>query len=1052
MRARRRHNARHAISIVGLIALIGGTTLATVAPAAYAAQPVPGHSELVPDRVRTDTPRITSGEVTDIEVLGNRAFIAGTFTSIRDWNGTAVAQPYLAAFDINTGRLDMGFRPSIDGSVAAVEASPDGSALYIAGRFNTVNGVTKRKIARINPTTGATVTGFTAQLDARATSLAVSDNWVYVGGFFARVNSTNRGRLAAVNRTTGAADPGFNLPVTEGIGNGGTLKVVQLQLTTDESTLLVVHTGRNVAGQQRIGMALIDTAAKSLRPWNTNLYADYLPITGGVVRLANGDISPDNSYFVVVSGGGGDRPPVSDTAVAFPIDGGANPSDVEPLWVSRLFDSAYGVAVTEVAVYLAGHFRYLEAPGSTQPWPGLDTQNYGWGESLGAGVLGDEVVRRDMLGAVDPVTGTALEWNPSAEAALGHGHLEAVPRGLLVGMDSSVIGGQSIGRFGFFDFDSVPPPSAAETWVDYPYEGATVAGGGAFTFEGRASATSQVARVQLEIRNRVSLRYLQDDGVTWSSTWNGINTTLAATDQTETTWTYTSPSFPAGSFIVYARAFAENGSRDSTKATKKFESIIVDNAAPDSYILGPTGTITTNTFVLEGVSYDDEAVVSVSINVRDTSTDLYLQDDGTFSGDLNNFQADLLTPNEPTVYWELELTLPDGEYRLNVVARDNEGQSEHVGLARRLTVSTGGNLAPAVTLDTLVSGTIVTPGTQLVLAGTASDDVSVRKIEVSVRNNNTTQGVQIDGTWGAVPAYYQITPPNTDAQTLPYSYTTPPLPIGSYTIRVRATDNTDTRTPTTATPPSTIAQPNVSVIVGTAGDALPNTTLDFASSTQDYDLLTLPITGTATDDLGVSSVKLVVYNSTTREYLTNTAGATSFFYTLVDTPVASPGATSTTFASTFTLPEPGNYRITAVAVDTMGQYDGSTAGATATYLIFPGDADPTLVLDLQTPVNGNTYTNFIPVGGRATDDNGISRVSVRVQSATTLLYLRSDGTLGASQNLTAYLTNPGGAGSNFSYTTPTLPPDDYVVTVWPTDNVGQIMLVPYTATVTVVAG
>ena len=56
----------------------------------------------------------------------------------------------------------------------------------------------------------------------------------------------------------------------------------------------------------------------------------------------------------MTSGSGGDRPPISDTAMAFPING---QDFVEPLWVARCFDSVYSVAITEKAVYIGGHFN-----------------------------------------------------------------------------------------------------------------------------------------------------------------------------------------------------------------------------------------------------------------------------------------------------------------------------------------------------------------------------------------------------------------------------------------------------------------------------------------------------------------------------------------------------------------------------------------------------------------------------------------------------------------------------------------------------------------------
>ncbi len=135
-------------------------------------------------------------------------------------------------------------------------------------------------------------------------------------------------------------------------------------LTHDNSKLLVVHTGRQIDGQDRYGIGLIDTATNQLLPWRTRLWDDNLQFVGGVTRIYAGDIAPNDPYFVVSSGSGGDRPPISDTAVAYPIAGGDN---VQPLWISRHFDSVYSVAITEDAVYIGGHFQWNESPTAHRP-------------------------------------------------------------------------------------------------------------------------------------------------------------------------------------------------------------------------------------------------------------------------------------------------------------------------------------------------------------------------------------------------------------------------------------------------------------------------------------------------------------------------------------------------------------------------------------------------------------------------------------------------------------------------------------------------------------
>ena len=63
--------------------LSSAPTTRTVNPTAPPATPL-GHTRLVPDKPRNNTPRISSGEIWDIEVVPqlNRVFIAGGFTSL----------------------------------------------------------------------------------------------------------------------------------------------------------------------------------------------------------------------------------------------------------------------------------------------------------------------------------------------------------------------------------------------------------------------------------------------------------------------------------------------------------------------------------------------------------------------------------------------------------------------------------------------------------------------------------------------------------------------------------------------------------------------------------------------------------------------------------------------------------------------------------------------------------------------------------------------------------------------------------------------------------
>ena len=405
-------------------------------------------------------------------------FVAGTFTSIqnqRTGNTTTYPRQGLASYSLSTGLVDATFNPDFNNAdILSVEATPDGTKLYVGGAFATVGGVAKKGLAQLNMTTGAAVAGFTADTDARVQEIATTNSTVYLGGRFIKVNSVPRVTLAAVNAGTGAVDTGFSNDVTSGIGVSGGLGIQSLQVTRDQSKLLVVHTGRRVAGQERLGIALIDTGTKQLLPWRTRLWDDNLQFVGGIQRIYGAAIAPDDSYFVVTSGSGGDRPPINDTAVAYSFTGGDN---VEPKWVSRAFDSVYSVAISEKAVYLGGHFAWNESPTAPDPWPGQDDIGYGTGQGLSAYALGDGVVTREHLGALNPADGKALEWDPGSNSYEGNKAMVVTPRGLITGGDGTIQGGQNVGRLAFFDFQELPAPNGVETAITEPIMGRVIESG-----------------------------------------------------------------------------------------------------------------------------------------------------------------------------------------------------------------------------------------------------------------------------------------------------------------------------------------------------------------------------------------------------------------------------------------------------------------------------------------------------------------------------------------------------------------------------------------------
>jgi len=186
----------------------------------------------------------------------------------------------------------------------------------------------------------------------------------------------------------------------------------------------------------------------AVTPWRTDLWD--LARNGGrrdFVGIVEGELSPDGSMFVITLIIG-NFPPLHDVTVAFPVQGTA---PVQPLWVTQMFDSTYGVAITDAAVYVGGHFCWVESQSSTVApmyWPGNSGNGYSCHKS-GASVFQPLVTYRHHLAALDPATGLALEWDAGSNSRNGVNFLRAVPAGLMLGHDGTRVHNVAVGRSAF---------------------------------------------------------------------------------------------------------------------------------------------------------------------------------------------------------------------------------------------------------------------------------------------------------------------------------------------------------------------------------------------------------------------------------------------------------------------------------------------------------------------------------------------------------------------------------------------------------------------------
>lgn len=331
----------------------------------------------------------------------------------------------LAAYDLDTGALDLGFDPAPSADVNVVRASADGTAVFVGGAFQTIGGQARQGLAKLDITTGAVDPGFVADTNSYVKDLAVRSDGtaLYVGGNFLSLNGQRAERLGVVDPVSGSLLPGHELDLTEPTNDNSEGGARAVTLSPDETRLMVVGNFRKIAGVERPLVAQVDVSGPTptVTDWVTNIY-DVPCARNRIGWMRDVDVAPDGLTAYVVSAGHFYYP-ACDSINAFSMTGTGTP--LEPLWTKKVGDTLESVAATEDAVYISGHFRYLET----------ETQSDG----------------RFQVGALDPATGVGINWNPNADGLRGVLVLESEPAGLFMGSDGDTVGGVPHGRFAHWD-------------------------------------------------------------------------------------------------------------------------------------------------------------------------------------------------------------------------------------------------------------------------------------------------------------------------------------------------------------------------------------------------------------------------------------------------------------------------------------------------------------------------------------------------------------------------------------------------------------------------
>lgn len=275
---------------------------------------------------------------------------------------------------------------------------------------------------RLSLADGTRWPGFEAPaINDAVTDLKLSGGRLYVSGEFTQVGGQTRAALAALDADTGETGANVDLRFS-GAMRGGELQVIKMDISPDGSRLVAAGNFSQVLGTPRYQLAVLDlTSAKpTLANWSTTRYKPDCNLRFPTY-MRDVDISPDGTYFVVVTSGAYRKGLLCDTAARWEL--GSTGLNLQPSWVNYTGgDTLFSVAITGPVVYVGGHQRWTNNPYA--------------GDAPGPGA-----VERYGIAALDPLNGLPYTWNPRRDPrGIGVFDMLSTADGLWLGSDTNRIG------------------------------------------------------------------------------------------------------------------------------------------------------------------------------------------------------------------------------------------------------------------------------------------------------------------------------------------------------------------------------------------------------------------------------------------------------------------------------------------------------------------------------------------------------------------------------------------------------------------------------------
>lgn len=385
------------------------------------------HNKVVSANPANFTPNVNEGVVNKLHQVGNTMYAGGNFRTITH-GGKTVNRTNLVAFDATNGTVSS-FAPVFDAQIWSITSS--GTSLYVAGDFKHVNGIPLKGVAKFNTNTGKLDRTFKSPVAwGKVSEVAIAKNRLILAGTFPE-------KIMAADLNSGKNTGYINFSVTGSVTNDpNDVKVYRFAINPAGNRLVAVGNFKqfNNKVRHRAVMLNLGNNATSVSDWYYKSLEGNNCLIENFQQLRDVDFSPDGSYFVIVASGAASKQDrvgraLCDAAARFNT---AVMNPQLPVWMAHTGgDTMHSVAITNAAIYIQGHFRWLDNPyGIDKPGPGA--------------------VSRPGIGAVDPKTGKALPWNPTKQRGVGGKHTLITSKGLWIASDTDIVANEWRKRIAFF--------------------------------------------------------------------------------------------------------------------------------------------------------------------------------------------------------------------------------------------------------------------------------------------------------------------------------------------------------------------------------------------------------------------------------------------------------------------------------------------------------------------------------------------------------------------------------------------------------------------------